>query len=248
MNPSDCLICHRRKFLRYALAGGAGLFTSAGLFAETLLQTPFQTEGPFYPDKLPLDTDNDLLIINDQITPAVGEVTHLHGQVSRLDGSPARGVEVELWVADAKGCYLHTGGAARGRERDGNFQGYGRFLTGMDGRYYFRAIKPVAYGPRTPHYHFAVNQGSKRMLTTQCYIKGHELNKSDRIYNSIQDPKLKQLLLADFQPLTGSKAGELTAKFDIVIGATPEDRDEDTGRQRRGKGKGKGFRPGGERE
>lgn len=35
------------------------------------------TEGPFYPDKMPLDTDNDLLIVNDSITPAVGEVTYV---------------------------------------------------------------------------------------------------------------------------------------------------------------------------
>ena len=52
------------------------------LFAEelSLVRTPRQTEGPFYPDQLPLDTDNDLLIINDSITPAVGEVTHLTGK------------------------------------------------------------------------------------------------------------------------------------------------------------------------
>ena len=45
------------------------------------MKTPAQTEGPFYPDKLPLDTDNDLLIINDDLTPAVGEITYLSGQV-----------------------------------------------------------------------------------------------------------------------------------------------------------------------
>ena len=39
--------------------------------AETLTLTPKQTEGPFYPDKMPLDTDNDLIIINDALTPAV---------------------------------------------------------------------------------------------------------------------------------------------------------------------------------
>ena len=39
------------------------------------------TEGPYYPDKLPLDTDNDLIIIKDSTTPAVGEITHLTGRV-----------------------------------------------------------------------------------------------------------------------------------------------------------------------
>lgn len=30
------------------------------------------TEGPFDPDTLPLDTDNDLILISDRLTPAVG--------------------------------------------------------------------------------------------------------------------------------------------------------------------------------
>ena len=38
----------------------AAWFTVPGAFANDLVQTPAQTEGPFYPDKLPLDTDNDL--------------------------------------------------------------------------------------------------------------------------------------------------------------------------------------------
>lgn len=242
MKESDCIICHRRRFLRNALLGGAALYTTPGLFAEALQKTPFQTEGPFYPNKLPLDTDNDLIRINDQITPAIGTVTHVHGQVKNLNGTPARGVVVELWVADANGCYLHTGGAARGRKRDNNFQGYGRFLTDSEGRYYFRSIKPVAYGPRTPHYHFAVNQGDKRMLTTQCYIRGHKLNQSDRILKSAGDAKAQALLMADFKPLQDSKTGELTAKFDMILGVTPEDRDEDEGRIRRSR---TGFRPDG---
>ena len=44
-------------------------------------RTPRIQEGPFYPTKLPLDTDNDLLVINDGITPAVGDVTHLSGEI-----------------------------------------------------------------------------------------------------------------------------------------------------------------------
>ena len=60
----------RRQFLQ-GVALGAAVFTVPGVFAEELARTPRQTEGPFYPDKLPLDTDNDLLLLNDSITPAV---------------------------------------------------------------------------------------------------------------------------------------------------------------------------------
>lgn len=236
-----CPACHRRHFLQRALLGSAALFTAPGAFAEALTLTPFQTEGPFYPDKLPLDTDNDLIIVNDSLTPSIGEITHLHGQIFNHDGSPAAGVVIELWEADANGCYIHTKGAARDQKRDPNFQGYGRFLTGSDGRYYFRAIRPVPYGPRTAHYHIAINKGGKRMLTTQCYDSSQELNKTDRILNSVTDPKARDLLITQFNPMKGSNAGELTAKFDIFIGQTPEDPKEDGGRR----GPGTGFRPDG---
>ena len=64
----------RRRVL--ASAGLAlAYFATRGAFADELMRTPRQTAGPFYPDQLPLDTDNDLLIINDGITPAVGAVT-----------------------------------------------------------------------------------------------------------------------------------------------------------------------------
>jgi protocatechuate 3,4-dioxygenase beta subunit len=70
----------RRRFLG-GVAWGVALFTTRGLFAEELVRTPAQTEGPFYPDKLPLDTDNDLIVVNDELTPAVGEITHLSGRI-----------------------------------------------------------------------------------------------------------------------------------------------------------------------
>ena len=37
----------------------SGLVTSRGAFAQQLAETPQMVEGPFYPDRLPLDTDND---------------------------------------------------------------------------------------------------------------------------------------------------------------------------------------------
>ena len=54
----------RRSFLR-SLSLSAAFFTVPGAFAEALVRTPPQTEGPFYPDRLPLDTDNDLIVLND---------------------------------------------------------------------------------------------------------------------------------------------------------------------------------------
>lgn len=211
----------RRRFLRQT-AGGIALFTTPGLFAEMLTLTPRQTEGPFYPDKFPLDTDNDLLILNDTLTPAVGEVTHLTGRVLSAAGEPIRNAVVEIWQADANGAYLHSGTSNADR-RDTHFQGFGRFLTGSKGEYYFRTIKPVPYPGRTPHIHMAVLQGGRRMLTTQLYIRGHEQNSRDGIFQGAGEHR--NLLTAAFEPLPGSMTGELQASFDVVVGQTPEDRE-----------------------
>ncbi len=210
----------RRLFLG-GLAAGLFVAPSRPLFADELTRTPSQTEGPFYPDKLPLDTDNDLLIVNDTITSAVGEVTHLGGRILDSRGEPVRNALVEIWQCDNNGAYLHTR-SGNAEKRDAHFQGFGRFLTGTAGEYYFRTIKPVPYPGRTPHIHFAVKIPKQEKFTTQCYINGHPGNEKDGVLRGVRDVKAKAALMSDFMPLKGSKIGELTAKFDIVLGLTPE--------------------------
>jgi protocatechuate 3,4-dioxygenase beta subunit len=211
----------RRHFLR-TLALGAAAFYSPGVFAQALMETPRQTEGPFYPDTLPLDTDNDLLIVNDGITPAIGDITHLSGRILDRHGDPLRNLVVEIWQVDHHGAYLHSrsGNAAR---RDANFQGFGRFLTGSTGEYHFRTIKPVPYTGRTPHIHFKIKKGDRELLTTQCYVRGHEQNERDGVLRRIRDARARESVMVEFVPMPGSTIGELTARFDIALGVTASD-------------------------
>lgn len=214
----------RRRFLRRLGSGllvaiGGGILTDAA-FAEELTRTPRQTEGPFYPDKLPLDADNDLLIVTSRITPAVGEVTHLSGRVLDAKGEPVRGAVVEIWQTDSRGVYLHTLDQGR-RSRDENFQGFGRFETGASGEYRFRTIKPTTYPGRTPHIHVKVRKGERELLTTQCYVKGEPGNERDGVLRGIRDPKARESVIVPFVPLKDSRIGELVARFDIVLGFTP---------------------------
>ncbi len=215
------LLFTRRQFFG-GLAAGVSAFSVPGLFAEELTRTPKQTEGPFYPDKLPLDTDNDLLVINDTLTPAVGEITHLSGRILDARGNPIRNAVVEIWQCDNAGAYLHskTGNADK---RDQHFQGFGRFLTGRAGEYGFRTIKPVPYPGRTPHIHVAVKVPGQEKFVTQCYVKGHPGNEKDGILRSIRDEKTRESVLVDFRPIQGSRVGELAARFDVVLGVTPVD-------------------------
>ena len=219
MRTADFLLSRRHFIRRASLA--AALFGVPGAFAEALLRTPRQTEGPFYPDHLPLDTDNDLIIVNNSLTPAVGEVTYLSGRILDARGEPVRGALVEIWQCDHNGVYLHTQ-SDNGAHRDPNFQGFGRFLTGSNGEYLFRTIKPVAYPGRTPHIHFKIKAKTKELLTTQCYIKGCPTNERDGIWRHIDDEKARESVTIDFAPLKGAKAGELAARFDVVLGSTPE--------------------------
>ncbi len=211
----------RRGFLRQ-IGLSAALLAVPGAFAEELTRTPRQTEGPFYPDKLPLDTDNDLIIVNDNLTPALGDVTWVSGRVLGARGDPIRNALVEIWQCDANGVYIHTGNFGGQSNKDKNFQGFGRFLTGSTGEYVFRTIKPVAYPGRTPHIHYKVKRNGKELLTTQCYIKGNPSNERDGVWRGIGDGKARASVTVDFAPLKGSRVGELAARFDIVLGVTPE--------------------------
>src|SRR5688500_4251035 len=214
---TNIFVPSRRQFLRNA-AFTAALFATPGLFAE-LIKTPKQTEGPFYPDKLPLDTDNDLLAINDTLTPAVGEVTYVSGRILDAKGDPIRNAVVEIWQCDNNGAYLHSGTSNKDK-KDKNFQGFGRFVTGSSGEYLFRTIKPVPYPGRAPHIHYKVKRGGKELLVTQLYIKGHEGNEKDGIWKRLSE-KERASVTTDFAPLQGARAGELAAKFDLVLGVTP---------------------------
>ena len=219
----------RREMLKGVTFSAAAMATP-GLFAE-LLSTAQMTEGPFYPDQMPLDTDNDLLLINDSLTPGVGTITHVSGRVLSKSGQPIRNAFVEIWQADSNGVYLHSGDSdIRKGTRDANFQSYGRFLTDSKGQYYFRTIKPVPYTDgsiyRTPHIHFAISLKGKRVFTSQMLINGHPDNDQDILFRRIRDPKAQKTLLADFNPLPDSRLGELSANWDIVLGQTVEENDD----------------------
>ena len=173
----EILLPSRRAFLG-TMATGAAFFTTRGLFAEELARTPGRTEGPFYPDKLPLDTDNDLILISDSLTPAVGEITHLTGRILDAKGSPIKDATIEIWQCDANQVYVHTSDSGPKKDQqDKNFQGYGRFTTAAAGEYRFRTIKPVPYpGRPAPHIHFKVKKGGRELLTSQINIAGHPGN------------------------------------------------------------------------
>ena len=207
----------RRGFVALTALGLTACATG-GVRAADLVPTPAQTEGPFYPDKLPLDQDNDLVLIQGRMDPSKGTIAHLHGRILGPDGKPARGAVIEIWQCDANGVYLHTRGGDRAK-MDAGFQGFGRFQVGEDGAYRFRTIRPVTYPGRAPHIHVKIKHGESELLTTQCYVQGDPGNARDGIFRSLGDDG-QRLVSAAFTPKGDS--GELAASFDVVLGKTPK--------------------------
>ena len=197
-------------------------FTTHGAFAEALGLTPRQTEGPYYPDHLPLDQDSDLIHVAGDKAAALGTVTNFGGRLLNADGKPISGGEIQLWQADNNGCYLHSKGVQKGKDRDEHFQGFGKISTNEKGEYRFRTILPGLYSGRTRHYHIAVVKDGKRLLTTQLYLAGEPMNEKDGVLKNIKDPVQKLSVIREFKPLS-SGDNELVATWDIVMGSTPED-------------------------
>ena len=172
--------------------------------------TPRQTEGPFYPVRLPQDADGDLLR-NGNLNYSQGQPAWVEGVVTDLQGKPIAGAQVEIWQCDHAGHYHHPGDGGRA---DPNFQGFGRVTVGSDGRYRFRTIKPVAYSSRTPHIHVKVKLAHRELLTTQLYVEGDAHNERDFLWRNLGSAD-RALVTVPFR--AGNEG--LQASFPIVIAA-----------------------------
>jgi len=226
-------LASRRRFLSQLAATGAFLTTS-GLFAEALTLTPRVTQGPFYPlaRNIPLDKDNDLVLLDDSLTPAKGIITHVSGRVLDKDGSPIRDALVELWHADDGGEYIYSDNSLRNPKADPHFAGFGQFLTGSTGEYRFRTIKAGLYHGRTRHFHFGITiPGEKTRYTTQLFwnelargVDGkvwETTNENDGVLRGIQKYEQCASVIKTFSKVPGSATNEEQTTWDIVMGLTP---------------------------
>jgi protocatechuate 3,4-dioxygenase beta subunit len=219
------MVSMREVSRRRLLASAASLLAVRAVPAHAVLApTPAQTEGPFYPLELPLDSDNDLVEVAGRSGRAAGAILHLGGKVLDPEGRPVRGAALEIWQCDGFGVYHHPGA---GGEPDLNFQGFGRTRADDNGAYRFRTIVPVPYTGRTPHIHFKIAGPGFEPLTTQMYVRGHPQNDEDFIYRRLGDRA--SLVTVDLVPAPapepGAKRGAMQALFEIVLGpdGTPRD-------------------------
>ncbi len=204
----------RRRLLQ-AAASSLTLVIPGAATAATIPTAP-QPRGPFYPDRIPLDKDNNLVQVEGRHGTAAGQITNLHGRVLDSNGRPVADALVEIWQCDANGRYIHRLDDRR-VARDANFQGYGHFKTTTDGQYGFRTIKPVPYPGRAPHIHVAIRVPGSRPLVTQIYVKGAPENRWDWLLNGVSDDAARERLIVGFEPSNNPRTAQLHARFDIIL-------------------------------
>jgi protocatechuate 3,4-dioxygenase, beta subunit len=204
----------RRRSLRLVAAAAFIGIPALPLRATTLAParrpTPAQTEGPFYPDTLPADSDADLLT-NGALRYGKGQPAWVEGTLADADGKPIGGASIEIWQCDQDGHYHHP---RDGGKADAAFQGFGRVAVDADGRWRFRTLRPVAYSGRAPHIHAKIKLGGRELLTTQLYVQGDPDNARDGLWRRLSAEDRAAITSAY---VAGSDG--LTARYALVIAA-----------------------------
>jgi protocatechuate 3,4-dioxygenase, beta subunit len=205
-------------------AGTLALLSALPSFAAPT-PTAEVTEGPFYPfnasNKLPKisenNRDNDLTQLGGSKKPTQGTPFLLSGVVRDLGGKPLEGVKVELWQTDGGGVYYHSGDNNVAK-RDNSFQFYGESVTGKEGSYSFRTVKPGLYTGRIRHFHFKVKRGDATLLTSQFTFDDERADFSkDGVQRQLSGAALESTVIAPKRGTDSSGATAWLATKDIIV-------------------------------
>src|SRR6516225_7653277 len=181
----------RQEFILLSDVLGVSMLVDAVNHRERDGATETTVLGPFYVGEhkeMPHGTN---------ISPDLsGERMFVQGRVTDLAGKPLANVPVDVWHADDDGWY-------DSQKPDYEAQGpssRGRFITGADGRFFFRTILPCSYpiptdGPvgemivatkrhpmRPAHVHFLVVAEGYEPLITHVFIDGDKYLDSDVVF------------------------------------------------------------------
>lgn len=188
----------------------------------TVAPAEIERSGPCFGDQDvdPLDADLTAGHPGDPI----GERILVTGRVLDESGRPVAGQLVEIWQANASGRYRHQRDDHRA-PLDPNFTGAGRCLTGPDGSYRFKTIKPGPYpwrnhhnAWRPAHIHFSLfGRAFTQRLITQMYFPGDPLFGFDPIFQSVTDPVARQRLVACYDHEITEPEYATGYRWDIVL-------------------------------
>lgn len=192
--------------------------------------TPSATVGPFFPPHYFGAGDNDLSFIDDRAKRAQGQRIYIAGRVYEANRAPRWNTILELWQADAGGCFAHPNDP-RASQADPNFMGWGRRWTENDGFFDFFTVKPGSYPDpltgrmRAPHINVSLmGSGLMRRLVTTLFFPDEPGNAADPVFAAVGDAAAQaRLVLKPARP-ESAPAGALAYELDIVLqgeGETP---------------------------
>ncbi len=211
-----------RRAVTRQLGAIAGVALVGPALAGSMLATPRQVKGPFYPVEEQADTDLDLTLIQGHSKAAMGEPLLVRGRVYAANGKPLSNALVDVWQANHHGRYSHPKDLNTA-SLDEHFQGWGIVRTDADGYYQFKSIKPGAYplsflggdGWRCRHVHFKVSHESQSELITQMYFDGDPLIAQD--FEIAKAPEAQRHLLIA-KSVHDDASGLPLYTFDVVLG------------------------------
>ena len=209
--------------------------------SEQWIPTASGTVGPFFPPRFLGEGDNDLTIVgprpntsasatNAPAQHAQGERIHISGHVYEAGRVPRLNTIVEIWQADANGCFAHPADP-RHAQADPHFMGWGRTWTNQEGYFEFITVKPGAYldpvsgRQRAPHINISfTGSGLMRRLVTTLYFPDDSRNNADPVLAVIPDTALRARLILKPAANTHTPASVPRYLIDIELqgaGETP---------------------------
>ena len=187
--------------------------------------TVSEITGPVFGHDILGELDDDLILNYAQPgESALGERIIVQGRVLDEAQRPVPGVLIEVWQANAGGRYRHKKDGYLA-PLDPNFGGCGRVISGEDGSYAFRTIKPGPYpwpngvnDWRPAHIHFSVfGHGFAQRLITQMYFEGDPHIALCPIAQTIPDPEAVDQLVATLDMNRTIPMDARAYRFDIVL-------------------------------
>ena len=210
---------------RYFPDYDSSILRSPSLPPLSLDPTISEMTGPVFKRNLVKKNDNDLtknFSVNGD--KPIGQEIYVHGYVKDQFDKPQNNVLIEIWQANAGGKYRHRNDK-NNVTLDKHFSGCGRFMTSLDGYYFFKTIQPGAYpfpnrgiSWRPMHIHFSLfGQCFVQRLVTQMYFQGDPLIPFCSMINSIPIKSARNSLIAnlDFSKTESDKI--LAYRFDIFL-------------------------------
>lgn len=189
--------------------------------SENTVLGPFHVEGaPEYPMGTNICLDQK------------GEDMVVRGRILDTAGHPVEGARIDVWQANDEGFYDVQ---QKGIQPDFNLRGV--FVTGADGTYWFKGVRPKYYsipddGPvgellrklgrhpfRPAHLHYIVSAEGYDTLTTHIFDPDDPYIDSDAVFG------VKKSLLAEFRKVddperardVGFSGPYLDVEFDFVL-------------------------------